>query len=217
MATGGPVVDLVFPVVQSAMVHIDHGHALYGAIKQACPGIQSIASLGIHPLRGVPIPGGMLMLGDRSPLRLRIPAEAIHVALPLAGKTLRVVEASIRVGAPSIHVLAHSSALWARTVTMKFAETDNAAAEKQLRRHLERDYPEARFSVRRPRTIRIHGKQILGFEVLVEKLGESDSLKLQEEGFGGRRAFGCGIFVAVGPKPHATSSTGAHAVGHDRP
>lgn len=216
MATGGPVVDLMFPLVQSAVVHIDHGHALYGAIKQACPAIQDIPSIGIHPLRGVAITGGMLMLSDRSPLRLRIPAETIHIALPLAGKVLRVVEASLRLGAPAIHVLVPAPALWARTVTMKFEDTDNAAAEQQLRRHLEQDYSEARFSIRKPRTIRIHGKQILGFEILVEKLGESDSLKLQEEGFGGRRAFGCGIFVAVGPKPNTNTAAGSRAVGHGR-
>jgi CRISPR-associated protein Cas6 len=216
MAAGGPVVDLMFPIVQSAMVHVDHGHALYGAIKQACPAIQDIPSLGIHTLRGLAIPGGMLMLGDRSPLRLRIPAETIHIALPLAGKVLQVVEASVRLGAPTIHVLSPAPALWARTVTMKFADTDNTAAEKQLRSHLEQDYPEVRFSIRRSRTIRIHGKQILGFEILAEKLGESDSLKLQEEGFGGRRAFGCGIFVVVGSKPNTTSAARSHAVGHGR-
>lgn len=214
MEAGGPVVDLVFPVVQSTVIHIDHGHALYGAIKQIHPDIQGIPSLGIHPLRGVPVPSGMLMLTERSSLRLRIPVEAIHIALPLAGKVLRVVEASVRLGVPSVLVLTPTPELWARTVTMKFADTENAAAEKQLRRHLEKHYPEVRFSIRRPRTIRIHGKQILGFEILAEKIGALDSLKLQAEGFGGRRAFGCGIFVSVGPKPNNTGAASSHAVGH---
>jgi CRISPR-associated protein Cas6 len=159
----------------------------------------------------------MLMLSERSPLRVRISAEGIHLALPLSGKELRIVDAFIRLGAPSIEILAPSRALWARTVTLKFSETDHAAAAQQLRRHLEQDFPEAQFSIRRARTIRIHGKQILGFEVLVEKLGDSDSLKLQELGFGGRRAFGCGLFLPVGLEPKATLAGITHLVGHERP
>lgn len=214
MAVAEHVIDLEFPVIQSATVHVDHGHALYGAIKHVCSDVQRISSLGIHPLRGTMLEGGMLLLKEREPLRLRIPAESIHLALPLAGKVLRIVDSQIRLGTPSIHILAPSQALWARTVTMKFTEAMKGSAERQLRGHLAKAFPEATFSIRRPRTIRIHGKQILGFEILAERLTELDSMKLQEEGFGGRRAFGCGIFVAVGATPRNPSMSGASAVPH---
>jgi len=84
---------------------------------------------------------------------------------------------------------------------MKFASPAWDEARAQLIRHLESEYPKVTWEVRKPRTIRIHGKQILGFEVMAVHLNEQDSLHLQEEGFGGRRAFGCGIFVRVGEQP----------------
>lgn len=191
-------VDLAFPVIGAREVFIDHGHALYGAIKQACPGIQTTKSLGIHPLRGRPLPEGRLYLGERGILRLRLPIEAIPLAVPLAGRTIEVVQARLTLGAPSIHLLLPSSALWARTVTMRFEDPSHEAAEQQLRTHLDQDYPDVSFQIRRPHTIRIHGKQVLGFEVLAEGLSDEDSMRLQNEGYGGRRAFGCGIFVRVG-------------------
>jgi len=47
------------------------------------------------------------------------------------------------------------------------------------------------------RTIKIRDKEIVGFAVSIEGLSDEESLSLQENGIGGRRRFGCGIFVPV--------------------
>jgi len=45
------------------------------------------------------------------------------------------------------------------------------------------------------RTLRIRDKEIVGFALRVEGLTAEESILLQEKGIGGRRRFGCGIFV----------------------
>jgi len=45
------------------------------------------------------------------------------------------------------------------------------------------------------RTVRIHDREVVGFALRVQDLTAEESLHLQEHGLGGRRLFGCGIFV----------------------
>ena len=47
------------------------------------------------------------------------------------------------------------------------------------------------------RTLRICDKEIVGFALRVERLTAQESILLQEKGIGGRRRFGCGIFVVA--------------------
>ncbi len=43
--------------------------------------------------------------------------------------------------------------------------------------------------------VRIHGREIVGFSVAVDELDPDGAVRLQEEGLGGRRRFGCGLFL----------------------
>jgi len=49
----------------------------------------------------------------------------------------------------------------------------------------------------RRRLLRIHDKKIIGFPLLVQGLTAEESIRLQEEGVGGRGKMGCGFFVGV--------------------
>jgi len=42
----------------------------------------------------------------------------------------------------------------------------------------------------------VHGKQVVGYPVLVSELTPEESILLQENGLGGRRKMGCGFFEA---------------------
>jgi len=184
------------------LIPIDHSHALYGAVKNAVPELALCENLGIHTLRGKVFGKSLILLDQRkAKLRLRLPMEFVPKALRLAGHVLRVHNSHISIGACSIAPLVPAKTLWARMVTRKFENPDNKTAEISLQKALQDAYPNAKFKIKeKPRTINIHQKQVFGFEVLVEELSQDDSLKLQSLGFGGRRAFGCGIFVTVGAK-----------------
>jgi CRISPR-associated protein Cas6 len=197
------VVELVFQVSTScpAMLPIDHSHALYGAVKNAVPAFALCDNLGIHSMRGTPSGGGQLLLDPRkTALRMRMPIEFVPKALQLAGRIVRVHGTPLCIGTANIALLNTANTLWARMVTRKFGSHDERLAKVSLQKDIQEAYPDAKFTIGRVRTIRIHQKQILGFEVLTENLGPDDSIRLQSLGFGGRRAFGCGIFVRVGAK-----------------
>jgi CRISPR-associated protein Cas6 len=54
---------------------------------------------------------------------------------------------------------------------------------------------EAIVSVGKRRTIRIHGKEVVGYELVIEGLTADESVAIQTTGLGGRRHMGCGVFV----------------------
>lgn len=227
MSSSETVVDVSFPIVEGLFVPVDHGHQLLGAIKVAVPQLAEM-TIGIHPLRGTPMGQGMLHLKRRAPLRLRLPADRIAAAVPLAGKELRVGSMLIRLGSPSIDMIEPHAELYARTVVVvKTGDKPSdggrkprsrPATEAELIDHI-KEHCNATATVRvlRWRNIRIHNKgpekgdlQIRGAEVVIEGLDAEHSLAIQATGIGGRRAFGCGIFVKAGVRKavEATATTG---------
>ena len=45
------------------------------------------------------------------------------------------------------------------------------------------------------RTLRVQDRVVVGYAVEVHGLSAPDSIRLQSLGIGGRRRFGCGIFI----------------------
>ena len=222
-------IDLAFPIVQGLIVRVEHAHELLGAIKQAAPQLAEVP-IGLHPLRGTPLPEGLLHLRHRAPLRLRLPADRIAAALPLAGKELRLGSMLIRLGSPSVEVLEHHAELYARTVVVaktvpKAERTDDqrgnrVITEAELIAHIQaKCNPGTTVRILGWRTIRLHGKgpskshlHVKGAEVVIEGLDAEHSLAIQANGIGGRRAFGCGIFVKAGVRKKVESGSTA-AIG----
>lgn len=224
-------IDLAFPIVQGLVVPIDHGHCLLGALKSAAPALAEM-DIAVHPLRGSALPADLLHLKPRTRLRLRLRPEAIALVLALAGRELRLGSHLIRLGAPTIEVLIPRVILHARTVVL--AKTVPKATRGEQRGNRFADEAEILLAVksrcnasatvrslgRRSFVIRKPGRDIRipGIGVVVEGLDDDASMRLQTEGVGGRRAFGCGIFVTAGPVPHgmvgvATAEAG-NEVGH---
>lgn len=171
--------------------------------------------LGIHPINGRLCGDRKIALGPSSRLRVRLPAECIQDWMPLSGKTLEVDGDAVQVGMPMARALSPVPALRSRLVTIKgFLEPEDFlnAVKKQLTAlniqaeamfipvgkavsaegrsgSLENKCPYIR------RTIRISNREIVGYALRVVNLTAEESLDLQEQGVGGRRRFGCGIFV----------------------
>jgi len=190
--------DVRLPILRGRRLEVDHGHALYGALKVACPALAGLPGLGIHAVRGWVQEGGALRLLEDAEVRLRVPLAWAEVAEGLAGCRLKVQGQLIHLGPARRVRLAPFPALWARMVTLHFRQPDHAAARAQLLLNFVAAFPWGTPTILRARTLRIHGQQILGFEMAVRKLEPRASLLLQAEGFGGRRAFGCGLFVPAG-------------------
>jgi CRISPR-associated protein Cas6 len=190
------VVDLCFPIVQGPGLEIDHGQALLQALSLRCAGLARIPGLGIHTVRGTPgARKGEIVLTGESEVRLRLPAGSAGLLKELAGAELELAGHRIRLGEPHVHALTPVPALWARTVTIHFRDLAIGAAQAQLAFRFAQDFPWGSLRILRPRTIRFEDRQLLGFELAVRNLAPQTSLLLQAQGFGGRRALGCGLFV----------------------
>jgi CRISPR-associated protein Cas6 len=208
-----PIIDLSFGLGGEALP-ADHGYSLFSAICRVVPSVHSDETLGIHPVSGRPIGNRLLSLTPSSRLTFRLPNERAGSLVTLAGKALVVDGHVVRVGMPNARALRPSPAVVSRLVTVAGFMEPYAfleAVERQIRemsitgeaRLLKRTsprplegrrgaYPTSTF-VRR--TLNIQDQEVVGFALKVASLSPTDSIKLQEQGLGGRRRFGCGIFV----------------------
>ncbi len=212
------VIDIRFSL-GGGVIPVDHGYPLFSAISKIVPELHGAHEIGIHPISGMLCGNRSLLLNERSCLTIRAPSERAGLLMPLAGKSLRLGEREIRVGVPYARALLPSSELYSPLVVIKgFMEPELflTAVRRQLDAldikgipHLvhQPQIVEANRNrsggTRSPflrRTVRIHDKEIVGFAVKVDHLTAEESLLLQERGIGGRRRFGCGLFVPIGRK-----------------
>jgi len=208
-----PIVDLRFRLLGNT-IPVDHGYLLLSAVSRWNPKIHTDRDVGIHPITGRLVGNRQLALTPFSRLVVRLSSDQISEILPLAGKSLRIGDSVVRVGIPEIHPLIASARLFSRVVLIKgFTEPQPFldAVSRQLEKlsitahaSLVEQSQIARANAGKSigshsnvlrRTVRIHDKDIVGFAVRVGELTASESLRLQENGVGGRRKLGCGIFV----------------------
>jgi CRISPR-associated protein Cas6 len=206
-----PVIDLSFVLIGST-VPLDHGYSLFSAICRFVPGLHGGAAeggirVGVHPIRGRQSAPGVLSLTDGSRLKLRLASEQIAPYIALAGKELDLEGHHLRVGIPRVESLSSAANLAARLVTFRHALTPSAF-EENVRRELggleiagvPQLVPSPRPNWRgQPirRVLRVKDKKVVGYALRVSALTAEGSIRLQEEGLGGRRRMGCGLFVAV--------------------
>ncbi len=202
--------DLEFPVFSTSAIAADHGYHLYAGLSKALDTLHSENGIGVHPIRGQQIGGRKLQLMPWSSVRIRTPQDKVGDLIALSGKSIHINDCKVRLGVPKLHALEPATALRSRLVTIKGfqdADTFPEAVRRQLNALevseqviitiplRQRKPDEAPVPVRR--TIRIRGKEVVGFEVILEGLSAEESINVQETGIGGRRHMGCGVFVPL--------------------
>jgi hypothetical protein len=160
-----------------------------------------------------------------SRLRVRLQPEQLPILLPLAGKSLDLDGHAVRLGVPQVAALVPAITLFARTVVIKASspKTDPASNTSRDRQKTKRYQEPSEFldGIRREltrrgigaeadlllresgdragqpcrRVLRVHGKAIVGFSVIIQGLTAEESMNLQEQGLGGKGKMGCGFFV----------------------
>lgn len=162
-----------------------------------------------------------------SHLRIRMRPEDLPELLPLAGKKLELAGHAVRLGVPQVQAIVPSTSLFARLVVIKASSPKMDPADRKsrdrektrrylepaefvaaIKRELQRkgvgadaDIPlhEGGPRAEQPcrRVLRVKGKKIVGFAVIVQGLTAEESLLLQEQGLGGRGKMGCGFLVPM--------------------
>lgn len=212
------VIDLFFPILGDTLP-ADHAYPLYAALSGVVPAFHDpAAGVRFAPIGGPPFDRGRLQLTPRSRLRVRLPQERIGDVLPLAGQRLEVGGHAVRLGVPFVAALEPAATLWARLVVIKCSARGDkgknlrytevgpflAAARARLTAlgikgeltvPVKSAGPRAGEPLRR--VVRVKGRAIIGFGMLVAGLTADESLRLQAHGLGGRTRLGCGFFVPV--------------------
>lgn len=198
-----PIIDLSFVLVGTT-IPLDHGYALFSAICRVVRSLHGDKRIGVHPIRGMRTAPGVLSLADYSSLRLRLPSEEIAPYIALAGHELDLEGYRFRVGIPRVESLIPAPNLASRLVTFRGSlapERFEAHAREELSRLgikaepslVPSEQPKWRGQPIR-RVLRIKDKRVVGFAMRVGGLTAEESIHLQEEGLGGRRRMGCGVF-----------------------
>jgi CRISPR-associated protein Cas6 len=164
--------------------------------------------VGVFSLRGQSGAGDLLRLAPGA-LRIRCPAEAIPLFLGLTGKGLTVAGQRLTLGAPTVRALVPVPELSARLVTFKHALEEQDFQEAAYRFIDALTGGGCSLRVGRRRIVTIAGAKVVGFALDLSGLSEAASLLLQEQGLGGRRHMGCGLFL---PTPESR----AHEAAHER-
>lgn len=203
-----PIVDISFTLTCQTALPADHGYLLYAALSRLLPELHQANGIAVHPIGGRLIGPRQLQLTPGSTLTIRMEAQRIPLILALAGTQLRVGDAPLRVGVPTIHNLIPAPTLRSRLVTTKNGQ-DPEHFRGELRRQLDLLHVSPEVFVSLPmieqlnppqrRTIRIKDKEIVGHEVILQGLSANESLDIQMHGLGGRRHMGCGVFVPLTP------------------
>jgi CRISPR-associated protein Cas6 len=203
-------IEVSYPV-EGDLLPSDSHYLLYSALSHVVPAFHSPErNVRFGPIGGAVGGKGLIRLTPRSHLRVRLPAEDIALVLPLAGKRLQIGEYTVRLKPPTVRELIPAPQLLATVVTFKHSQDPERflqvargmldklgiAAEPGI--PLFEDGPRA--GEPRRRVIRIKDKRIVGFSLLVAGLTAEESVRLQEEGLGGRRRIGCGFFVPFRPR-----------------
>lgn len=216
-----PIIDLSFSAT-GRDIPVDHGYFLYSALSRRLPllhkeGTRAANQAGIHPIEGRLLGNRRLGLTSSSRVTIRIDSDRIGDLLPLVGETLTVGGAAVALGPPEVRPLRPVARLYSRLVVVK-GFTEPEAFLEAVRRQLSAAGIEAEAGIPlrqsefsregQPgredlspirRTLQIRDKDIVGYALTVGQLDAESSLRLQELGVGGRRHFGCGVFVPVKP------------------
>jgi CRISPR-associated protein Cas6 len=207
------VLDYVFNV-RGEQIPADHSFALFSAIDNLVAGLHGEKGVGIFPINGIVAGNRMLRLSNRSRLTVRAHAERMKDFLAIGGKQLAIGANSLLIGAPQARSLIPAARLFSRLVIIKGYTEPEAflgAVQRQLHEMGVKGRPSLAIKKssdngkKQPgvasvpaylrRTVCIHGKNVVGFGMYVSELTAEESLIVQERGVGGRRRFGCGLFV----------------------
>lgn len=207
------IIDSQFKL-QGDLIPVDHGFQLFSAVSHVIPELHGDESIGLHPISGQMAGNRLLAINRKSFLTIRLPNERIGQVLHLAGKTLQLGEYTVQVGVPETRALIPAPRLYSRLVVIKgFMEPEPflEAIRCQLQAmdvkgeallveqsHIASANKNKSTGTHSPylrRTLRIRGREVVGFALRVDKLKAGESIMIQERGVGGRRRFGCGIFI----------------------
>jgi CRISPR-associated protein Cas6 len=200
-------VDVVFPL-KGRFLPLDNGYLVYSALSNLCPNIHKpeLDNIAIHPIAGKPNSYKQLKLTKRSKLKIRIPLEQIPLIYQfLVEKTFKIGESPFHIGIPEYKALTPASSLYSRLVIIRRCIEPQVFIET-AQHQLQALGITGKINLLQKQNGQLQCRQLvmrkeegtfplIGYGVEVTDLSESNSIKLQQQGIGGKRKMMCGVFV----------------------
>ena len=165
--------------------------ALWDALVKHAPKLQESSAVAIVPFR-LSSNEGELLLAKRTKLVIRLPQEMAAVVTVLSGKVLEIDGHRIQLGSSHLRALQPHPTLHAPLVT---GSEDEISFMQEIRDSLDAMEIGANLICGKRDTLKNDEHEIKGYSLVVHDLNPEESLRLQGNGLGAARCYGCGVFL----------------------
>ena len=197
------VVDINFKI-KCSHLPLDHAHALSEVITDIFPWVRDHDLAGMHLIHGAESGNGWIRPSDpteliypsrRTLFTLRVPKEHIEEAKTLAGQRLNLLDTNIEFNQASIRPLYKLTTIFSRYIVGAANEDENIFLENVLKALKSKDIRPQRMMCGRTVTLSFPDQNIETRSLMIDGIESHESVRLQQEGLGIGRHFGCGLFL----------------------
>jgi len=196
------IIDLSFKI-NGIKIPIDHSYLLFSSLSEICKDIHGNTEIGIHKINGEKN-GEYIFLNNFSKLTIRCPERlALNITSKISNKMIWIRKFPIKIRSieqpipllPCKKLVSDIVTLRKKEDPQRFIDQVSNIFEEKM--HLSQN---ARVAIPNDedgiyRRFKVKNLFVIGFPLVAYDLSEEDSLKLQSIGVGGRRRFGCGLFL----------------------
>jgi CRISPR-associated protein Cas6 len=197
------IVDVNFKI-KCPHLPLDHAHQLSSAVIRELPWIEEDEFAGIHLIHGAEsgngwirpsAPDELIYPSRRTLFTIRTPKSHVDKVKQLDGKTVQVCDTTIEFSRPSIRKLSKLTTLFARYILAEQIEDEEAFLTEMAEMLKAKNIRPKKMMSGRATTLAFPNEVLLVRSLMVDGIDVIESIQLQEEGLGGGRKFGCGLFL----------------------
>ena len=172
----------------------DHGYPLYQELNRLLPWLAGTPMAGVHPVHGAPSGRNEnLVINRRVKLVLRLPVDRLEDARSLVGQQIDPGAGPIKIGALKQRQMTPFQTLYAHFVAM--GTEDEVDFLARAKAELEAMDIHCGLICGKKRHMTTPEGEVVGYSLMQHDVTLLQSLRIQEEGLGLHRGYGCGIFI----------------------
>lgn len=194
------VLDLHF-ALEGREIPVDHAWLLAQALLEVLPWLADEPLASIHSIHvagsqnGWERPEERLYLSRRTKLQLRVPKARLNDAQALCGRSIRLGEHQLKIGAAKAKPLNNLGTLFARHLVCEPEQSEHDFLGQIVAELHSLGVPVKKALCGKLMSLQASENRLQCRSLLLADLDARASLLLQEEGLGQHRLLGCGIFI----------------------
>ncbi len=184
------MLDIAFDL-KGSFIPAGYVFALWDEVVRCLPWLDAEKYAGILPLRAA-ANGENMLLPQRTKLVLRLPTKLAPQAMQLCGQELDAGGSALRIGKAKEKLLQPHPTLHAQLVE---SNSEEEAFLADMADQLREMGVVCKLICGKRNTVTGAKQSVAGYSLVLHDLKPDASLQIQRAGLGGKRHYGCGIFV----------------------